>query len=516
MADNEEQRDPDKMENFPQDPAEWTNGQKRIWRDYIRIIAGAFRYYRRGDYGTWEADRNRISQNDLVGLTDIPRRGHWPDFEVHNQLQHPRSHLHQVHNHELGWHHAPSMPPDDVLESIQSISEDLANDVRFVRILGWEGGRITALYDCLDDQGGLTGNRCVITTSNASDENQERVFMNNLNAEKMILARLFRSAHIVGLMPPPPDINGHGNILFQPWCPRGNVWDWLIQTSRGGGFPIDEDVLWHMFDCLVKACIGMHYPPIWNRMSVTETKLVGDFALTSVLIGDLGHGAPGDDHDLVPPFRITSFNKAQVITEDFLADKGLMWKSRSLGRSEYWTPEQFSEEWEWVVFVPNERDRSAAGRYATCTNIYQIGNVMAMAIAGQDVPANITIDAYGTGAPTPMTIRMGAREVDVFTYGAWLDSPAFDGVVSDKLKELVKQCLCHEVDARPKLEDLQAVITDELQERANKPFALAPGDTDALFGFPVNAIPSRSGINVTRWLSGMMTHLQFHQQQPLS
>ncbi|SPQ26524.1 e5d116fe-8e6a-4eff-85a8-5ff407c4962d [Thermothielavioides terrestris] len=178
----------------------------------------------------------------------------------------------------------------------------------------------------------------------------------------------------------------------------------------------------------------------------------------NIFVGNLNTGPAHDRHARVPVLKLGDFGSAHEIDDQVLSDEEKIWKLRRAGKVQYKTPEQFTEEWDWMIGRFDEASlvRKTAGKYGWHTNLYQLALVMACLITLR----------YPLNPPRadPITIRDPAdprREIEVMSYGAYLLGRRF-AHVDAKLRRLVAQCLCDEPAHRPRLAALQAAVAREL------------------------------------------------------
>ncbi|KAK3332385.1 hypothetical protein B0T19DRAFT_415509 [Cercophora scortea] len=243
-------------------------------------------------------------------------------------------------------------------------------------------------------------------------------------------------------------------------------------------------VLWSLFDCLVKGCIAMEYPP---RMTEAGTWAAsgGDFGHPfsetippqdaqgndppgtgmvhfdidpgNVFVGGFQYGVRAaliqndpDGHREVPIFKLGDFGTSHDVTPANLIDEAFIWRRRHVFKNGFATPEQFTREWDYLTSTPAEYTHrthipvTIAGRYGPKTNIFQIAMIMYEAITLTRAPQQ----------PLATVIPGQPRRV---TYGGHLDHPDY-ALVDPALRDLVKECLYECPDHRPSLRELQTAI----------------------------------------------------------
>ncbi|KAK5657836.1 hypothetical protein OQA88_2909 [Cercophora sp. LCS_1] len=343
---------------------------------------------------------------------------------------------------------------NNALDTARSLARDMATRFRFAKILGKGGLGVAALFSHLDANGRATGKRYVIKRSLANDARTA----NGMRREKIMQEKFARARHVVQIEDPA----GAQAVLAQTpctiileYCARGNMHQWLEQMTSDGQYPINEDILWNIFDCLTKSLIGMEYPPIRNPPTkdiavgqagpnaprqgdkVTETVPSAnppswrsntncvhfDLEPKNIFIGELdSRRLPDpDSHRIVPPFKIADFGLANRVTATSPNRVQKMWNWRQRGKETYYFPEQFTKEWEWVDLTP--RNRLIAGQYGSKSNIYSIGLSMAAAMTGHYPPYQREPPNAGGAAQIPLP---DPGSPSLWTYGAYLDDPRWN------------------------------------------------------------------------------------------
>ncbi|KAK3332386.1 hypothetical protein B0T19DRAFT_473287 [Cercophora scortea] len=425
----------------------------------------------------------------------------------------------------------------------------------FVRTLGYGGNGLTALFDMRD--GNQTPTYFVAKTNflqpNWTPQRQLAV-INSLLCEKNAMVELMRAAHIVQVVtdpgiqgahfravvgggvnpesqeyqravaraaliaqgqvprpsrgplfrarvnPPAPPVlqlNQEENVILMEHCARGYFARVLQKMGEhlGPDDLIDSRILWHMFDCLIKACIAMEYPPRdwhtqqqWNASggdhglpySEKLPNRVGgheqagsdivhfDIDSANVFVGDFNYpvmadaaGARDYPHDMVPILKLGDFGTSHHITQLNLADTNFMWLRRWMFKHEFATPEQFTQEWELITTTPRAYHLATAhpvhvaGHYSHKTNLYQIACVMYEAITLTKLPKR--------PLPTAIDLRRIPNRNPI-TYGAYLLNQRF-GRVSWRLRKLVMECMLERPADRPSLREVQRVIRKAIRRR---------------------------------------------------
>ncbi|KAK0644454.1 kinase-like domain-containing protein [Cercophora newfieldiana] len=397
--------------------------------------------------------------------------------------------------------------------------------LNFVRLLDWSGQAAIAIFDARvgNDADARTERFIVKARSSAADPRGEGTSRRALQREKLFLKEYFgRSAHIIqlaqhhprrsgsrrqGLRPrpqraqPAAAADNVPDVLILEYLPRGDL-DKFFSTAGGEPRPrTPEPILWSMFGCLVRGLIALQNPPKqqaryaqgWREDGppITEgtdgdddfeTDIVHwDLDARNVLLGDYECGDEHDKHNIAPVLKITDLGWSRDMFQD--RDPGLArdpyWLhlySRRIGKTGWYAPEQFTEEWDYVGLLPDPNpgrlNHRVAGNYTGKMNIFQVGMIMYTAIT-QCVPPD--------GAPWPQRMNFTTLPTppgnyvriinNAWTYGGHLDDAAYNSV-SAELRELVKQCMCDDPAHRP---DARSLLQEILRHhRQRRPPRLTP------------------------------------------
>lgn len=358
-----------------------------------------------------------------------------------------------------------------------------------------------------------------------------------------LLAHSNRPAPIIPLGAPwggifePILFPGSNEVLMMEYLPRGDLSTFLIHLDKNNR-DIPSRVLWNIWMCFLQMIIAMRFPtgarrdanneskygplefeedtptafnpPRYNQFS-SENNVHFDIDPRNILVGSFCFAGVQTSHQPVPP-PISRKDPHRYVPCLKLADFGAMrdWDrnstgvysgdpicaqdQRQQGKVDYRTPEQFTQEWEWVKFLPgrkpdpppanlppgapnpnanpNNPDLAAgvpdwctpvdmAGLYTWKSNLYQFALSMYCLITKRMPPAgpiankiNITI--------TPSNPRIPPHTREAYTYGGYLLNDNVFPHVERKLRETIAQCMCEFPDDRPDWDDLICKAKDKI------------------------------------------------------
>ncbi|KAK4148579.1 kinase-like domain-containing protein [Chaetomidium leptoderma] len=384
------------------------------------------------------------------------------------------------------------------------------HDLRLERTLGWGGIGIATLFSRRIL--GKTRRDYFVAKCNIADDEDDE-----LREEKARQQKYKGALHIVQTRdfppvppggnarkrvvpkPPRPSLDG---VMFLEYLPRGSLHK-LICAARDNNSPFPNRVVWSIFECLIKACVAMEYPPSSDGTLQCKRDAAGNIAVPvserippdlqtrydqavndgtwkdegetpggeglvhfdidpqNCLLGSLGVGPSHDRHTSFPVVKIGDFGNAANITKAFLDSRELMWEYRKLAKFNFFTPEQFTQEWDWVTDCPNtlnDPKARVAGKYSWKINLFQCALTMICVITFcmPEVPHR----------PDQMYIndpKDGTRK-KVWSFGTYVLDPRHQRV-DYELRELVAQCLCEEPAHRPHLKELLQKVTGYLTNK---------------------------------------------------
>ncbi|KAK3988493.1 hypothetical protein QBC44DRAFT_370942 [Cladorrhinum sp. PSN332] len=253
--------------------------------------------------------------------------------------------------------------------------------------------------------------------------------------------------------------------------------------------------------------IGMRFPPkayhkdharfnretLWNERMPWFPLLPQDGGMDNVhfdldpaniFVGGFDVGITGHEHPLFPITKIADFGLTQAFDREdpgnILYNHRWMWCSRTGGKISTFTPEQFTEEWDWLIYenrAPAEcrPEPKVAGRYTWKTNLYQAGLTM----------ANMITLSQSQAPPVPVLKKLPVpfpaandQTREGHTYGAYLLNDSMDWRHVDKdLRSAVAHCLFDDPALRPSLEELYRLSEKKLGEYQQKSDEFGPDNS---------------------------------------
>ncbi|KAH6617373.1 hypothetical protein F5144DRAFT_624109 [Chaetomium tenue] len=304
----------------------------------------------------------------------------------------------------------------------------LSRRLRWSMDLGWGGFGLASLFHYKNASPPYDKKYLVAKCNLASRKDADNMLM----TEKQTTDRFKNAMHIVQLAEPPAvaetrrsnrvrkrqglAVLGDGgsgwapneididNIMLLEYFPRGSLYK-AICTAVSKDVEFPNRVLWQMFHCLIKACIAMAYPPKSygytykgqqppfserapdDRYKEKERFIHWDIDPQNILVGG---NEPGSDHPLVPALKLADFGVATLLTGEDLLRSDYMLALRDSAKRSYCTPEQFTQEWDYVPYdrtpwMMEELPR-VAGNYSWKTNLFQMGLVMLSLITKHSPP----------------------------------------------------------------------------------------------------------------------------------
>ncbi|KAK0657962.1 hypothetical protein B0T16DRAFT_402809 [Cercophora newfieldiana] len=273
-------------------------------------------------------------------------------------------------------------------------------------------------------------------------------------------------------------LDWHDGVLFIEFMKRGRL-DNYIRAAGIRGTPFPTQVLWQLFDCLFRGVVGLAYPrqfrypgarpaeqnvhlqretsrekPVLEPYSTKETIIHLDIDTLNVLVGDFDDS----NHNLVPLVKIADLGAATCQSIKSFRDMDNTWRMRQYGKTEVWTPEQFSQQWEYHSFHPACAGLSTGGNYSWWTNLYQIGLIMFSLITLCEHPIPAVLDYYWLVDPA------GNRR-KAWSVGVYVMQDKFSHIDLG-LRGLVMRCLAYKPADRPTMKELEDILDIYVNTRA--------------------------------------------------
>ncbi|KAK2014972.1 kinase-like protein [Colletotrichum eremochloae] len=276
------------------------------------------------------------------------------------------------------------------------------------------------------------------------------------------------------------------NFVFVEHAAQGNLNIWLSKASRSGArWPVRA--IWVLFRSLTQGLIGMGYPPKevfgganrleWDPNYPIDEHLPNNYPMSEnyppqqTTHFDLEPSnvlaSNSVENGNMPLFKIADFGSVQFFSEyasnPAYFDKELFWKCRFSGKGTYFTPEQFTRQWDHLdlqtyladdnlpnYFVAVDGSKPpVAGNYGMHSNVFQVGVIIWCAI---------TLCAFRPLTPMNYTLPDGR---DIVTWGGALQNERFHGV-DEELRGLVQRCMAEDPAHRPSLGQLMHIIENRL------------------------------------------------------
>ncbi|KAI0396987.1 kinase-like domain-containing protein [Xylariaceae sp. FL0594] len=355
--------------------------------------------------------------------------------------------------------------------------------LKYRKCLGWGGNGLAAVFDDVDESG--------IPVKSYVAKVLFRDEKDLLEAETDNLKEHLKAEHIVQLIysdgdglisendakPAPETLTTSSQgtqpksimVFMTEMLENGDLFGFICKVNSHGE-RIPNAILWRFFLCLVRMCIAMAYPPasLPENMDrpgpITETVPDGDFEEwerrmvhfdfdpSNIFVGDLRLGA---EHQISPILKLGDFGLATEI----LVQKSYDYyeKFRSYGKYSWFSPEQFSLDWDYIQEDPHGvHDHPIAGNFGSHTNIWAVGETM---------ETLITL-CFPATPPKPTRVRSETPDhgKEYWTYAGHLKHAKY-GHVDRQLIDLVLRCQAHHPDDRPKLRDLEELVVDFNREK---------------------------------------------------
>ncbi|KAI0121024.1 kinase-like domain-containing protein [Xylariales sp. AK1849] len=332
-----------------------------------------------------------------------------------------------------------------------------------VRALGWGGNGLAMLFEQLDDDNKHLGN-VVVKASLKHDRDYD------LRAERGLLQNHAAAEHIVHVLP--NSLADQVDVVCMEFMEHGSL-DMLIDKLVRRQIVAPNRVLWRFWLCLVKAVVVMAYPLIDTGKQVSENVRPGvgpsslvhfDIDPQNVLVGSLD--AEHEEHDLAPVLKLGDFGLAEYVRKEETDEYYAGFRRR--GKFGYYTPEQFTPEWDYIDSKGKTRlvsEERTAGQYSAYMNLWGMAWSMWSLITKLDPPM------------PPVAEWASINDESIITYGAvLLEDDVPWGYVDRNLRNEVVRCLAHYPDERPRLAAVHQTARNAVQ---NTQFTGQKGESDA-------------------------------------
>ncbi|KAJ9144545.1 hypothetical protein NKR23_g5943 [Pleurostoma richardsiae] len=258
-------------------------------------------------------------------------------------------------------------------------------------------------------------------------------------------------------------LDDNESLLLLEYMERGNLEQWISKMAArpNGRFP--NRVLWLIFRCLIKGCLALAYPGLFNVYNANpdqyeipdETETPAPDPPTNPLVhfdlDPLNVMVSGFDesHMLVPVVKIGDLGSVKDVRR-YRFDRYYAWGFRRQGKYRIYPPEAFTPEWDRIVTVPSDYGEKTAGNYGEWTNLYQAALIMAslVTLCKPEYPPQARVYAEQDGQA-------------IWSYGVYLMDPQFNST-SRTLRGLIGLCLNHVPADRPSLAEVYKHIEEIL------------------------------------------------------
>ncbi|KAI1257219.1 hypothetical protein MGN70_000258 [Eutypa lata] len=239
-----------------------------------------------------------------------------------------------------------------------------------------------------------------------------------------------------------PRVEIDSPMLVMEYLKNGNLADIIQRVRERKDVYVPDRILWKFFLCLIKACIELANPPCDTRKVKTQPRQLVHFDIDpqNVLVDDFTK-IPGE-HDVSPRLKIGDFGLTESMERGANNEYGWFSHYRGRGKYGYFSPEQFTVEWDPIPPDAEDFPHETAGNYGSHTNVWGIGLVM----------ESLITTYYPLDPPRATMLRFA--NVDYASYGAHLLDAQFDDI-DPPLRRLVTCCLAHNPMHRPPLDELQ-------------------------------------------------------------
>ncbi|KAH8893267.1 kinase-like protein [Thozetella sp. PMI_491] len=531
------------------------DAHQREFRELQRRQRSYFKYWRTGNSLRW----NERALKPTWRRYRIPRPGKWEGIESKKDLAPPvgppaaRLSLHEVTP-------ARGEPAQDHRGVIEPRARAVAGvldayEIRLNRVLGWGGLGLAALFDIREDgEDPLEWKKVVIKCDLVAPAPGE----DYLVEEEKAWHRLFQTAkHLVQeyrftdteepvrarpvtrnmskrgqrgvrLMDQRSALNEARSMLAMEYLEHGSLAK-CIKKLNDRQEQFSNRQLWMLADCLFRAIIGMAHPPRLQAEAAGEElgeDLIDealppphqapvmsddiihfDLEPSNILIGGI---ARCNGHDAMPTFKVGDFGIMADMRElkedsDYKHATPTGSTPSTVGSGPHCTPEQFTEEWDYIRDMPFENQRvRVAGNYTWKTNLYQFGTTLWSVVTGYGPPPPFA--ALDPFVADHVWDAAASQYRYVWSYATGMQDPAYDDIDA-KFRDLIVDCMKERPDDRPEMRAIEQLIRRKLaqawpnrRQDSNwaKDFWQSPGPP-----------PPQTENNLKRFLNGQITLAQY-------
>ncbi|KAI1294500.1 kinase-like domain-containing protein [Xylaria venustula] len=212
-------------------------------------------------------------------------------------------------------------------ENIQRLTEEYTtyftthHNITFVRRLGIGTGAVALLFrESKDEVSGTKERNIAVKFAFSEYEHRNAQADDELENERRFLTLLQGAEHVVKVLGYEVDRASVSRpVLVLEYVGYGSIQD-LCKRITARGVRVPNRVLWCMFLCLIRACIGFAYPP-WQNDEQERIPTDGSKSHSSIIHNDLhdenvliGELMPdGIEHREVPFLKAIDFGKAAVV-----------------------------------------------------------------------------------------------------------------------------------------------------------------------------------------------------------
>ncbi|KAI1305712.1 kinase-like domain-containing protein [Xylaria venustula] len=272
------------------------------------------------------------------------------------------------------------------------------------------------------------------------------------------------------------------DFMLLEFCPNGDL-EKLLLKVRDRGEWIPNRVLWSFWLCLVRACLGMQYPPRKFHPRRKENppadrsgipgvsndalgKMVGQdlFEEVPVFISGVDVGTQDAEHRLIPRLKLADFGLAKEIKPK--KRNSYYYYQRDRAKFGYYAPEQFGQDWNYIVQPDGEpieedgpeiSEQRIAGNYGPATNVWGIALLMWQLMTQMWAPV-----------PPQLQARTGLHANLPYNFCPLLLTDDRYDVYDVELRETIARCMAYDPQDRPTLPQLLQAAKRGIEKRFDR------------------------------------------------